>query len=135
MVFILACAAFVGGAVLTTCHADTSAVAFLHAVRAGRVEDASRLATPELRPFLGVLTDARTAGLAETERGRMLLLLHARDAGVHHYGGNFSTVCGHLTCDGDTDNGWMVLRRVDGAWLVADLGSASLPELCQSSGD
>jgi hypothetical protein len=139
--FIAAVFGFIGLLLLPTCNADTSATAFFVAVHDGRVVDASKLVAPELSPYLRVLSPDAPRELLESDRGRTILRLHAsRDTEeIGGYSGTFSELCGAVKIEGDPGtfivdtSAWILLHKIDGAWLVADLGSsATRPDVCES---
>jgi hypothetical protein len=135
---------FIGILLMPTCNADKSASAFFAAVHAGRVDDANALVTPELSPYLRVLSPDCPASLLDSDRGRTLLLVRA-SRGVDTVGGftgDFSELCGSVALDNDPGSfivhtsAFVVLRKVNGKWLVADLGSSTArPDLCEPEPD
>jgi hypothetical protein len=86
--------------------------------------------------------DARHARILSRD-DRALLRLRASSAAekFEHYGGGLRELCGHrVRVDGDTPSGalartWVLLHKIDGIWLIADLGSGPPPPACVSSGD
>lgn len=139
--FIAGVFGLIGLLLLPTWYADRSATAFLAAVHDGRVVDASKLVAPELSPYLRVLSPDAPRELLESDRGRTILRMRAsRDTEeIGGYGGTFSALCGEVKLEGDRGtfivetSAWIVLHKVDGEWLVADLGSsATRPTRCES---
>jgi hypothetical protein len=116
---LAAIAAFVIFVVHSCVAADRAATAFAAALRAGRLDEASALATPELRPYVLDLAPGAAGTTAATDRGSTLRRMRAstRLEEIGGYSGNFTALCGAVALDGDTDHAgvtntsaWWILR-------------------------
>jgi hypothetical protein len=132
--FPLLIAVGVLGVILLSCvPAREAATAFVTALHDGRIEDMRGLSTPQLRMHLGLETPVATPPL---DPRRTIALIRAAqrveiDGVVQSgFGDNFAL----FHCfDGKLDDAapfWIVMRKVDGAWLVEALASKE-PELCK----
>lgn len=116
--------------------AGRTANTFAAALHADRLEEASALAVPELRPAVMALATEVSApsGVADLERAdRVQTLRRLRTANhvetVGGWSGRLDVLCGRIAIDAQPGtfvvptSAWWILRRRDGRWLVADVGS------------
>jgi hypothetical protein len=136
LLFALVLTGGVLGIILPSCiPARAAATVFVTALHDGRIDDARGLARQELQMHLGLETPVLTPPL---DPPRTIALIRAARRveidGVVQSGFGAGFALFHCF-DGKIDDAtpfWIVMRKLDGAWLVEALAGEE-PEVCEGS--
>jgi hypothetical protein len=114
--------------------ANRSANAFFIALRSHRVDDARAHATPEFRTRLASVAAEAPPWSDGSELARALSRVSSSRTHDGSFGGDWSEGCVNAKVDGTTPL-WLVMRKLDGTWLVQDVRIDAQPRECRFEAD